>query len=328
MSFFPFGNLFRILVLKQPQVAKADLLKASAPPSILRRLLNYTVLCHLNHATDFFVALICYWYAFPIDSAGNWNWEWILTVFAFNFLVECILYGGWHWFLYSSPFVAKLSAVKFDPKNQYSNDGRSLLFHEVVFTTLGFFQSSLYQIIMMHLWATGKLPFYTRFWDYPVWSIAQLLLVTYWREFHFYWVHRFLHPWRFRLPLVGDAGKQLYKYVHKLHHRSHSPGPFSGLSMHPIEHFFYYTCTLLPLLFKLHPLHFLYAKFHADIAPIGGHDGYGAPAGDAGYHFLHHSLFEVNYGVPLIDFDRLFGTWLGYNTYWERQKMKSSIKTH
>ena len=33
-----------------------------------------------------------------------------------------------------------------------------------------------------------------------------------------------------------------------------------------------YRCTLLPLLFCAHPLHFLYAKFHADIAPIGGAD--------------------------------------------------------
>lgn len=85
--------------------------------------------------------------------------------------------------------------------------------------------------------------------------------------------------------------------------------------MHPIEHFVYYTTTLLCLVFTLHPLHFLYAKFHADIAPIGGHDGYADPAGNADFHWLHHAKFECNYGVPLVDFDRLFGTWVDYEDY-------------
>lgn len=46
-------------------------------------------------------------------------------------------------------------------------------------------------------------------------------------------------------------------------------------------------------------------KSFLDIAPIGGHDGFADPAGDAGYHYLHHAKFEVNYGVPLIPFDML-----------------------
>ena len=59
--------------------------------------------------------------------------------------------------------------------------------------------------------------------------------------------------------------------------------------MHPVEHFFYYSCTLLPLFFKAHPLHHLYAKFHADIAPIAGHDGMKFSGGD--FHWLHHAKY-------------------------------------
>ena len=67
--------------------------------------------------------------------------------------------------------------------------------------------------------------------------------------------------------------------------------------MHPIEHFLYYSCAWLPPLFmSVHPLHFLYAKFHADIAPIGGHDGYGEPSANGSHHWLHHAKFECNYG--------------------------------
>merc|ERR1712023_81864 len=97
------------------------------------------------------------------------------------------------------------------------------------------------------------------FWDTPGWSVFQLALVVYWRDFHFFFVHRLMHPWfHYKLGLKdGDVGAFLYRHVHSLHHKSHNPGPWSGLSMHPVEHALYYTCTLLPLVTTLHPLHFL-----------------------------------------------------------------------
>eukprot|EP01052_Picozoa_sp_SAG31_P006940 SAG31_NODE_325_length_17671_cov_9.902743_21_plen_103_part_00 len=74
---------------------------------------------------------------------------------------------------------------------------------------------------------------------------------------------------------------------------------------------------------QAHPLHHLYAKFHADIAPIAGHDGMEFSGGD--FHWLHHHRFECNYGVPLIDFDRLFGTWADYGE-WKEKKAKKDAK--
>ena len=105
-----------------------------------------------------------------------------------------------------------------------------------------------------------------------------------------------MHPWWDRkLGLMdGDVGAWLYRHAHSLHHKSYNPGPWSGLSMHPIEHFFYYSCAWLPpLLVAVHPLHFLYAKYHADISPIGGHDGYGEPSANGAHHWLHHAKFGL-----------------------------------
>ena len=42
--------------------------------------------------------------------------------------------------------------------------------------------------------------------------------VTFWREIHFYWVHRAMHPW-FDLRkglLDGDIGAFLYRWVRTL----------------------------------------------------------------------------------------------------------------
>lgn len=177
----------------------------------------------------------------------------------------------------------------------------------------------------MYLWASGRIDYYTDFWTDPLYSIGYLAAITYWREIHFYWCHRILHPWWDRKNglMDGDIGAFLYRHVHSLHHKSYNPGPWSGLSMHPIEHLMYYSCTVLPYFFVAHPLHFLYVKFHADIAPIGGHDGYDEPSANGDFHWLHHAKFECNYGVPFpINFDKLFGTWLEYKEW----KKTGSVK--
>ena len=58
----------------------------------------------------------------------------------------------------------------------------------------------------------------------PIWFFALFLLMPVFQSFHFYWLHRALHiPW-------------IYKRVHSVHHRSVSIAPWSGFSMHPIEH--------------------------------------------------------------------------------------------
>jgi sterol desaturase/sphingolipid hydroxylase (fatty acid hydroxylase superfamily) len=192
---------------------------------------------------------------------------------------------------------------------------------EITFTTLGWLQSAFWQCVFTHLWACGMLPMYTSFFTYPCYSVLVLMAMTYWREIHFYCAHRGMHPWfdREKGLLDGDVGAFLYRHVHSLHHKSYNPGPWSGLCMHPVEHFLYYSCATLPPLFLcIHPMHFLYCKFHADIAPIAGHDGMDDPGGNGDFHWLHHAKFECNYGVPFpINLDKLFGTWADYRTFKE-----------
>merc|ERR1712159_350451 len=66
------------------------------------------------------------------------------------------------------------------------------------------------------------------------------------RDVHFYFVHRFIHV------------RPLYKYIHSIHHRNTDTEPFAGLSMHPVEHMYYYTCygplIAIPLVCSV-PLH-------------------------------------------------------------------------
>jgi lathosterol oxidase len=59
-------------------------------------------------------------------------------------------------------------------------------------------------------------------------TIAGLLLYLL-GDFHFYWTHRMLHS------------RILHKLVHKYHHESFYSTPFSGLSMHWLESFIYFS---------------------------------------------------------------------------------------
>merc|ERR1711871_468691 len=62
---------------------------------------------------------------------------------------------------------------------------------------------------------------------------AYSCFVPLWRDFHFYFAHRFLHI------------RCLYKFVHVLHHRNKEIEPWSGLCMHPIEHLYFCMCCTI-----------------------------------------------------------------------------------
>ncbi len=63
--------------------------------------------------------------------------------------------------------------------------------------------------------ASGRVPFYADFFASPLYSVGLLAAVTFWREIHFYWAHRAIHPWFDvrRGLLDGDVGAFLYRWV-------------------------------------------------------------------------------------------------------------------
>ena len=123
-------------------------------------------------------------------------------------------------------------------------------------------------------------------------------------EVGFYCAHRLLH-W-----------PPLYEVAHKLHHRNTNPGPWSGLSMHPIEHVIYFSTIALFFFIPSHPIHMINLASRLGLAPAQGHTGFdrvvvGEEASmDTSYfaHYLHHKYFEVNYSDGMVPLDRWFGS--------------------
>lgn len=122
-----------------------------------------------------------------------------------------------------------------------------------------------------------------------------MIVIFLWCDFHFYWTHRLLHsPW-------------FYKKVHKIHHESFNPDPFSAHSMHWIESAIFFTAA--PVAAFVAPLHmFRSIVIGLIVFPLEGHWGFGDWTNKGSvHHYIHHSKFNWNYGTSPL-WDHLMGT--------------------
>eukprot|EP00928_Gymnodinium_smaydae_P090419 TRINITY_DN74217_c0_g1_i1.p1 TRINITY_DN74217_c0_g1~~TRINITY_DN74217_c0_g1_i1.p1 ORF type:complete len:358 (+),score=30.27 TRINITY_DN74217_c0_g1_i1:54-1127(+) len=231
---------------------------------------------------------------------------WLAKLFMRNELLLWIYAGGWHALLYW-PLQVNGTSKKY--AKAWPAKGKKFLFgtqtYENVFwsSVSGVFIWTAYEALFLRMWAKGRIGSMYPDWRMnPVWSLIQLLLIPFWREFHFYWTHRLIH-WG-----------PLYRMVHYLHHKNVNPGPWSGLSMHPVEHVLYFSVLWPHMFIPGHPLHFFFNAQHTALTPASGHSGFHHPVandmipGGSYFHYLHHRYFECNYGEATIPLDRWFGT--------------------
>jgi ferredoxin-NADP reductase/sterol desaturase/sphingolipid hydroxylase (fatty acid hydroxylase superfamily) len=256
----------------------------------------------------------------PLEAMKTITISWVSVIFLRNMALVWIIYGGWHLYLYI--FKSRGSAGKYSPRWQ-STSGTTFLWKDQVLDNMfwtclsGVPVWTAYEVLTFWLYANGRLP-YVDFNSKPVYFIVLFLLIPFWREFHFYLIHKLIH-W-----------KPLYKRVHYLHHYNINPGPWSGMAMHPVEHLLYFSVVLIHFVVPSHPLHFLFNSQHTALTPAAGHSGFEGrifkflPFGSY-FHYLHHRLFDCNYGESTIPMDRWFGVFEdGSQTQTEKQEAASA----
>ena len=159
-----------------------------------------------------------------------------------------------------------------------------------------------YEVFFFWSYANGWLPHYLEIRNHPIAFVVLLFLIPFWLSLHFHFVHRLLH-WR-----------PLFKLAHAVHHRNVNLGPWSGLSMHPIEHFIYLSSVMIHVIIPSHPIHILFHMQFLTIGASSGHTGYEAMTIrgkpwiylTSFHHQLHHRFLDCNYGSPIIGADRWF----------------------
>ena len=256
------------------------------------------------------IAFISYYFFQPeISRCITFKLDWILVILFRNIFLIILLAGFWHTRLYILNH--QYDKFKYNPKPLGKDKKHWFLgtqTRENMFWTL--FSAApiwtAYEVFLMWGFANDYFLFPIKDWlANPIYFCLLFLLIPVWQVFHFYVTHRISH-W-----------KIFYNLFHFLHHRNVNTGPWSGLSMHPIEHIIYFSTILIHFIIPTHPLHFIFHAQQTALRAIQGHSGYDqliinkkdtALPHASYFHYLHHKYFECNYGELTIPLDKWFGS--------------------
>jgi len=253
------------------------------------------------------LAILCWAFFQPsMETAQTLEFGWIGQIWLRNITLMIIVAGGLHLWFYRYKRQGK--ALKYDPR-ELTKSGRVFTFNgqvaDNIFWTLasGVTFWTAYEALMFWAMANGYVPVLT--WrENPVWFAVLIFLTPVWISFHFYWIHRWLH-W-----------PPLYRIAHAVHHRNVNVGPWSGLSMHPIEHLMFFSSVLIHWIAAAHPIHIMFHMQHQALTAASSHTGFeGLLVKDKNrlalgtfHHQMHHRYFECNYGNLEVPWDKWFGS--------------------
>lgn len=253
------------------------------------------------------LATFCWFFLTPpLEEMRTLAFGWIAGLYVKNLVLMIIVAGGLHLYFHRQKRQGR--KLKFDPR-ELKTEGRAFTLNNQVLDNMVWTLGSgvafwtAYEVLMLWAMANGYVPFLT--WtDSPIWFVALIFLTPVWISFHFYWIHRWLH-W-----------PPLYKAAHALHHRNTNVGPWSGLSMHPVEHLLFFSSVLIHWIIAAHPIHILFHMQHQALTAATSHTGFeGLLVADKNrlalgtfHHQMHHRYFECNYGNLEVPWDRWFGS--------------------
>ena len=233
--------------------------------------------------------------------------DWILEMYGRNMALMFLVAGGLHLYLFT--FKRQGAERRFDPRDLSENHRRFFLRDQLrdnIYWSCvsGVTVWTVYEVLFMWAYANDWLPLFLDWKAHPVWFVVALLMVPFWQSLHFYVTHRLLH-WR-----------PLYRIAHTVHHRNDNIGPWSGLSMHPIEQVIYQSSVLIHLVLLTHPIHFIFHMQWLTLGAALSHAGYdsltfrGKPILLLGsfHHQLHHRFLDCNIGAPYVPIDKWNGT--------------------
>jgi len=253
------------------------------------------------------IAVAMWLYLQPaLERCAVFEFGWVAQMYGRNLAIMIVCTGALHLYFYT--FGKQAKQRKFDPRD-LNRKGRGFTGNNQVVDNMVWSLASgvtvwtAYEALVMWGFANGYVALLS--WhDHPVAFLLWFLAVPIWTSFHFYWVHRLLH-W-----------KPLYDLAHSLHHRNVNIGPWSGLSMHPVEHIIYLSSVLIHWVVASHPIIVFFHNLWNTVGAATSHTGFETLLVDgksrlmlgAFHHQLHHRYFECNYGNAEMPWDKWFGS--------------------
>ena len=254
-----------------------------------------------------FLSLITWFLFMPsLERCVEIKFDWLLEIFIRNLILMIVVAGSLHLYFYS--YKKQGLKLKFDHRDltknsqvfAFNNQVLDNIYYSIVY---GVTFWTILEALFLWLFANQYITLMT--WTQnPYLFVLIIFLTPIWHSFHFYWIHRALH-W-----------KPLYNSIHSLHHKNVNVGPWSGMSMHPIETFIYLTSVFIHLAIASHPFHVIYHLQFMIFNAVIAHSGFdGLLVKDKKrlslgrfHHQLHHRHFECNYGNAEMPWDKWFKT--------------------
>ncbi|MGB7244712.1 MAG: sterol desaturase family protein, partial [Sulfitobacter sp.] len=204
-----------------------------------------------------------FWISPTLDQALTLQFDWVSVIFLRNFGLLCVVAGGLH--LWFHKYRAQGDALKYDPR-PFPRKGRMFTLNSQLLDNMiwslasGVTIWSGFEVLLWWSLANGAAPL-TTWAAHPIWFVAVFFLVPVWESFYFYWIHRLLHT-------------NLFYRFHALHHRNTDVGPWSGLSMHPVEHLLYFGTVMVHFVVPTHPVHVIFHLMFYALLAVTTHTGF------------------------------------------------------
>ncbi|MBX2838672.1 MAG: sterol desaturase family protein [Gammaproteobacteria bacterium] len=250
----------------------------------------------------------------------------IAQIYLRNMALMTLVAGGLHWYFYIARMQGddrRYDTRPFSKKSRVFTFGSQV--RDNVFWTLasGVTVWTLYEVLMLWSLSHGYAPSLTLPHQWP-WLVLLVALIPMWETTHFFLIHRLIHS------------SKLYQRVHALHHRNTNVGPWSGMSMHPIEHLVYLSTVLIHFIVPSSPFLIAFHLMYFTLSAATTHTGYQGivqngklllPLGTF-HHQLHHRYFTCNYGGLEIPWDQWTGSFhdgteQSHQAFLSRRKQKA-----
>ena len=229
-----------------------------------------------------------------------------LAIFFFAILFRYFLAAGIFHYYYYVWNSAKYSTERLSSRGVRKGQ----LKKEIIWSIKASLIFALAGTLVYWLWTKDLTAIYLTPGEYGYWYLPiSLLLILFIHETYYYWVHRWMHHPR------------IYKKVHKVHHDSLTPTPWTAFSFHPWESLL--EAIILPLILLVLPVNIYVLAFYLVLMTLSSvinhldieiypkkfqKNWFGKLFIGATHHHYHHAEFNTNYGLYFTFWDKLMGT--------------------
>lgn len=180
------------------------------PKALVKWALSYPGFLWPWNAIYLLITVVTWFYCQPaLTRCAELRWDWIAQMLLRNLVLIWLVAGGWHLLLYT--FKVQGTDRKYDARWLRTGD-RNFTFKNQLGDNI--FWSCIsgvpiwtaYEVAYMWAAANHHVP-YVSWQEHPVYGAVWLCAIPFWREFHFYLIHRAIH-WKPLYPVMPARRSQ------------------------------------------------------------------------------------------------------------------------